>query len=381
MRAPDAQDGSRHEDRAGGVVALGPGRSGTSSVSGAFVAAGYFAGREDEVLGAGVGNPLGHYEPLPVLDLNEEVLSDLGCSWWAALPDPALQLAARERFAPRIAATVEAMAASAAGKPLVIKEPRINSLLPLWGPAIDGVLHPVLALRDPVEVALSQARRDGTTPAHALAAWEAQMATVLDWLQGRTVTIAPYRELLSSPALAVELVEAASAHLPPALREKVTAQSASAAIRPQQRNEVGDDGKGSEYLTARQRELWEFLASLPLGDLVMDAPAALRTPAPASLVAIAKQNEQVDFAGEHQRLAQRLKEVGEQAVALERELVEARERSDELRQELAESRNRTAQLEREVAEERERQAALEASLSWRVTAPLRRLPRPGKGNS
>lgn len=364
---------------------LGPGRSGTSSVSGAFVAAGYFAGSEDEVLGAGVGNPLGHYEPLPVLDLNEEVLSDLGCSWWAALPDPALQLAARERFAPRVAATVETMAASAQGKPLVIKEPRINSLLPLWGPAIDGVLHPVLALRDPVEVALSQARRDGTTPAHALAAWEAQMATVLDWLQGRTVTIAPYRELLSSPALAVELVEAASGHVLPALREKVTAQAASEAIRPQQRNEVGDDRKGSEYLTARQRGLWEFLASLPLGDQVIDAPEALRTPAPASLEAIAMQNEQVDFAGEHQRLAQRLKEVGEQTVALEQELVEAREHADELGQALAESRNRTADLEREVAAGHERHAAevaaLQASLSWRVTAPLRRLQRIGKGSS
>jgi hypothetical protein len=353
----DKGSNSQHEARADGVVVLGPGRSGTSSVSGAFVAAGYFAGREDEVLGAGVGNPLGHYEPLPVLRLNEDLLAAFDCSWWAAQPDPARQLAARDQFEPRIAATLAAMKANAHGKPLVVKEPRINSLLPLWGPVIDGGLHPVLTVRDPVEIALSQARRDGTTPAHALAAWEAQMATLLDWLQGRIVTVAPYRELLASPTAAADLIAEASAHLLPAFRGEVTAGAASKAIHPQQRNEVADVAESSEYLTARQSELWKFLASLPLGDLVIDAPEALRTPAPASLEAIAKQNEQIDFATEHQSLAARLKEMGEQTVALARELAAIRERSVELGRELVESRNRSARLRRELTErERQRRA-------------------------
>ena len=35
-------------------------------------------------------------------------------------------------------------------------------MMPLWQPVIEGVLHPVVVIRDPVEIARSLRLRDGT---------------------------------------------------------------------------------------------------------------------------------------------------------------------------------------------------------------------------
>lgn len=342
-----------------GVVVLGPGRSGTSAIARAFIAAGFSAGREDEVLGAAAGNPLGHYEPLPVLDLNEDLLAELGCSWWAGRPDPEAQLRERKRIQPRLEAVLQAMADSAEGSPLVVKEPRINSLLPLWGPVIDGILHPVLAVRDPVEIALSHARRDGTTTAHALAAWEVQMAAVLEWLDGRTVSVVPYAQLLERPQLAAEIVAAASSHLDAAVAERLDPGAASAAIDAGLRNEVAGAAHG-EHLTARQAKLWSFLRSLPAGDVELGAPRELCSPSEAALSAVRKESQQIDFATAHREVSLRLEETNAKLTELE--------------QNLARTRN---ELERAEARHAAEVAAIVASVSWQITAPLRRLRASG----
>lgn len=338
-----------------GVVVLGPGRSGTSAIARAFVVAGFFAG---EVLGAAKGNPLGHFEPLPVLDVNEALLAELGCSWWADFPDPQLQLDARERFEPRLRAVLEQMKGAAGGAPLVVKEPRINSLLPLWGPVLDGLLHPVLAIRDPLEVALSHARRDGTSRAHALAAWEVQMAMLLQWLDGRTVTVAPYEDLVANPARAAELVSLGSAHLAPTFAARVDSSAALTALDPNLRHEAAGAAAHAENLTYRQSELWEFLRSLPFGEVELAAPAALQTPSEAAVAAVGRESERVALAGEHEKVVARLGELNESVAQLEGKLEE--------------ERNHLAAVEARHATE---VAAIFDSLSWRITAPLRRLRR------
>ncbi len=65
-----------------GVVVLGMGRSGTSAVSRMFVRAGFFAGAEDDLLGAHESNPLGHFENLGIMNTNERILAELGGSWF-----------------------------------------------------------------------------------------------------------------------------------------------------------------------------------------------------------------------------------------------------------------------------------------------------------
>ena len=178
-----------------GVVVLGPGRSGTSAIARAFVRAGFFAGEEEDLLGPAPSNPLGHYEPVAVLRTNEELLERLGCAWWADAPVAEAQLPLRAEAVPRLEALVEQQLTAADGAPIVVKEPRINALLELWQPTLDRGLHPVIAVRDPLEIALSHTRLDGASIPHALAAWEAQSTAVLRWLDGRTATVVPFSRL------------------------------------------------------------------------------------------------------------------------------------------------------------------------------------------
>lgn len=257
------------------MAILGTGRSGTSAITRAFVAAGFFVGGEGEVLGPSPSNPHGHYEPLSVLALNEELLAEFGCGWWADVPDPAEQVRERERIEPRLIAVLEATIASGEGRPIAIKEPRINPLLPLWGPAIERFLHPVLAVRDPLEVAMSLFNRDGTPLEQGLAAWEAHLTMVLGWLDGRTVTVAPYADLTAQPELAAEMVTSAAAHLAPRRRRRVKPEAATSALDPSLRHEVATELGDDEHLTDRQAELWGFLRTLPVGEVELRVPLAL----------------------------------------------------------------------------------------------------------
>ena len=294
-----------------------------------------------------------------MLRLNEELLAEFGHSWWAGRPDPEAQLRKRQQIQPRLEAVLQAMAESAAGSPLVVKEPRINSLLPLWGPVIDGLLHPVLVLRDPVEIALSHSRRDGTTPVHALAAWEVQMATVLEWLDGRTVSVAPYAQLLERSSLVTKVVAAASSRLEPASAERVDPGAASAALDSGLRHEMAGAGAHAEYLTARQTELWDFLSSLSAGLVELSVPADLCRPSEAALVAMHQESRQIDFANTHRDVCLRLEE--------------AAAKLTELEQSRAQTRN---ELERSEARHAAEVAAITSSVSWQITAPLRRLRGP-----
>lgn len=326
-----------------GVVVLGAGRSGTSAITRAFVAAGFFAGREEELLGAAPSNPVGHYEPLPVLRMNERLLERLDCG----APTREQQLALRDELVPQLRKILDSLAEKADGVPLAVKEPRINPLLPLWGPVIDGVLHPVLAVRDPLEVARSVARRDETPVGHALAVWEVQTAMALGWLDARTTTVAHYSQLVTDPDAATELVRAAATHLGSSRVEKIEAARAASALQPDLRNQSADERAHAEYLTLRQAELWRYLADLPAGDSELRVPAHLREPSAAAVAATQAEDGRVRLVLGHDALSTAYNE----ATA------------------------RTAELEQSLGHCQRELENVRRALSWRLTAPLRRLAR------
>lgn len=340
-----------------GVVVLGAGRSGTSAVTRAFLAAGFFAGREDELLGAAPSNPVGHYEPLPVLETNERLLERLG----SGAPTRKEQLALQAEVEPRLKEVLESLAARGGGAPLAIKEPRINRLLPLWGPVMDGILHPVLAVRDPLEVAQSASYRYEIPVDHALALWEVQTALALDWLDGRTVTIAPHAQLMDSPELASEIVRNATAHLGPNHAEGVRPGEAASALQPDLRTQSSDESAHAEHLTQRQAELWRYLGGLPIGDSALDVPDQLREPSAGALAAVGAEDERVKLIGSHEALSTAYNEALARAVEFERRFAESHEAG-----------LRAARGEERSLRELER---VKNSISWRLTAPLRRLAR------
>jgi len=356
-------DDINREDGTVGIVVLGTGRSGTSAITRAFVLSGYFAGLEDELLGPASSNEFGHYEPLSVLEANEELLADFGSRWWADLPDRNEQIRRREELLPKMQSLLEAILAKGNGAPVSIKEPRINTLLPLWQPLIEGVLHPVLAVRDPLAVAMSLETRDEIPLANALAAWEVHTAMALDWAHGRPVTVAPYADLLSNTELAAEIVGAATSHLKPELASQIDAAQAPDAIQPKLRHEVADDLAHDEYLTGHQAELWKYLEALPAGEVE------------AALAAIRTEGDRIEAIAERYRLDAKVWEETGRASELATELEQAKAERDQLRQQLVDAETRVATTEERIAAIEKRHlkeiAAIESSASWRITAPLR----------
>jgi hypothetical protein len=385
-----------------GVVVLGMGRSGTSSVTRMLAGAGFFAGRQQDLMPAADANPTGHWENMNVWKANEQVLQRLGGSWFDPPPATA-QTAAGEWAVPLLRVEVERIAHQSNGAPIVIKDPRIGVMMPLWDPILRNRLHPIIVIRDPVEIAHSLLRRDGTPLPLGLAAWELHMTILLDHIQGRLVTVAPYARLVGDEQLAPSIVEAAAAHVDPELTESLRPAGAANALDPDlYRNRVA----GSDHhqrLTSSQLELWRFLDSLTTGDQPIDVPDALRAPCGAAQESVRAETERVASENERAQLARDLEvqreqnnALGsdlaaqhEQNSALMSDLTAEREHNGALGDSLAGERQRSANLSMNLQAERERAeaateshaqaelwlASIQSSASWRITRPLRAVKR------
>ena len=385
-----------------GVVVLGMGRSGTSSVTRMLVRAGFFAGSEPDLMPAAEANPVGHWENMNVWRANEEVLGKLGGSWFDP-PPVAAQMAARDWAVPLLQAEVQRIIEQSQGAPIVIKDPRIGGMMPLWSPVLAGRLHPMLVVRDPVEIALSLLSRDGTPIPFGLAAWELHMTALFDHLQDSLVTVAPYGRLVSDDALAPSIVEASAAHVDASLTEGLRPAEASAAFDPALCRNRAAGNDHDERLTSRQLDLWAFLSSLAPGDQSIDVPHSLRGPAVAAQMTVRAETERVASNEERAQLAHELAAQREQSNALKSDLATQREHNDELDTTLLAERERRSTLGSLLTDEQQRSASLltelqaerdranaaaesharaeqwlasiQRSTSWRITRPLRAVKR------
>ena len=249
------------------------GRSGTSAATRALVASGFYAGADSELMEANATNPAGFWENLALLRINEEILSGTGGTWFTP-PTSEAQLAARQWAEPKLRTVLRELLAEAGGAPVAIKDPRIGVLSKLWGPVIDASLHPVLVVRNPVEIALSLATRDGTPTAFGLASWELHMAGLLEYLNGRAVTVARYVELVRSREAVMTFVGDVAGRLTPECVARVDVAAAPNAIQPELYHNRAAFSDLSAHLTGRQADLWQFLDGLSPGIQVLGAPWA-----------------------------------------------------------------------------------------------------------
>jgi hypothetical protein len=359
---------------------LGNGRSGTSMVTRMLGRAGFHVGSDERLLASDEANPEGYFERTDVLDANERILAELDGTWYSP-PPPNRLAAARDRFAPTLHALLDGLLGEAGTAPLALKDPRIGALIGLWQPLLEGLLHPVLAIRHPLEIARSLATRDETPIPISLAAWEVHMSGLLGALDGRLVTVVQHRELLADPRVATDVVALARARLAPERTAHVDPAAAAAAIEPRlHRNRAGDGA--ADQLTARQARLWELLERLPSGDVRLQAPAELRAPTEAALDAVRHEAQRDRSAGALRRelgeVRQALHEQGQSSRQLQREVASLRELSAQLAERERERGERADRLAEELAiSEQRRQraeqtlAAVRLSVSWRLTVPLR----------
>lgn len=138
------------------LLLLGMHRSGTSATTRVLSLAG--AGLPAEMIGPGEGNPRGHWESRRIAVFNDELLAELGRDWsdWRPLDLGRLSPGRSEEIGERIRALVaEEFGQSGL---IVLKDPRICRLVPLYRQALEGAgyrVQPVLVFRKPSEVILS----------------------------------------------------------------------------------------------------------------------------------------------------------------------------------------------------------------------------------
>ncbi len=147
------------------IFVLGMGRSGTSAITRVLSLCG--AHLPEPLLGASESNPMGHWEPIEAININNAFLSRRGASWY----DPTLRLQSeiafseqeKEAFIEEIRAFIERCHI---GSLLVIKEPRIAALAEFWFEAsrrASIIAKVVIPIRHPDQVAASLAARDGVS--------------------------------------------------------------------------------------------------------------------------------------------------------------------------------------------------------------------------
>ncbi len=168
------------ESRPTAVVVLGMHRSGTSALARVLNLCGAYL--PDVLLSPRpYDNPTGFWEPEAVVIFNDRVLRQLGGAWNRVdFPPPGSD------FVEEFARDAQAVLASEYGNrpTILIKDPRICVLAPLWHQALAGAGYRtvyVVAVRGPVEVAQSLHARGGMTVPEGLVLWQIYMQRVAEF--------------------------------------------------------------------------------------------------------------------------------------------------------------------------------------------------------
>ncbi|KQS53918.1 hypothetical protein ASG17_13255 [Brevundimonas sp. Leaf363] len=196
------------------MIVLGMHRSGTSALTSTLAGLGYALPRD--VMAGAPDNPRGFFEPRSVARLNERILQSLGGSWDQTGPfvvrRKTLADSAR-RIADHVEATFlhETCSVLARTFPrdrsIVIKDPRIALLTPLWRSALQALGYdPVLVHihRPPIEVAASLQARNGFTISQGLRTWQTYVMSILRTAQTTPVHTLSFDQLLADPTQTLE---------------------------------------------------------------------------------------------------------------------------------------------------------------------------------
>lgn len=182
------------------LLVLGMHRSGTSALARGLEVFGASLG--EELLPAHPCNPRGLFEDRDIYACNKGLLGALGLTWASPAPIAPrllLELAAAEAGE----AALGLLRAKVEGRDLpAFKDPRFSRLMPFWRPLFASMgLAPrcIIALRHPVAVAQSLARRDGMEPGLAHALWLRYTLDALDGSAGLPRVLLAYERLLAAP--------------------------------------------------------------------------------------------------------------------------------------------------------------------------------------
>ncbi|ADC61191.1 sulfotransferase family protein [Allochromatium vinosum] len=179
------------------VVVFGSGRSGTSLLTQLLATMGLSI--SENLLGGHVENPDGFFEDIDLLELNKNIIAELGFSPFLPFPADWLEHNAATQFVKPARDLLEKKV-TASKNTLVVKDPRFSVLLPFWAKIFKLLnIFPIyiLSVRHPSATANSLVKQapNAIFPALAELIWLSRTCDAL-WHVSGNCFIAHYEEIL-----------------------------------------------------------------------------------------------------------------------------------------------------------------------------------------
>lgn len=183
------------------VVVLGMHRSGTSAITRGLQAVGVGLGDKLMPPLAGV-NEKGFWEDLEIVNLNVEMLASLKSDWHflSAITSADVETLRDQGYADRAADLLNAKLNQSPA--YGFKDPRTSKLLPFWVEVFKAVgvqPHYVLAIRNPMSIEKSLAKRDAFDPKKSYLLWVDHVVTSLAYAEHERLIVIDYDRLMQDP--------------------------------------------------------------------------------------------------------------------------------------------------------------------------------------
>lgn len=162
----------RAKSKSEGLLVLCMHRSGSSAITRVLNLLG--AALPEELIEAGDGNAVGHWESVAAVMLNDAILASAGSSWedWGPINDDWRNSGVKGEMLDRVTQVVQDHVTL--GPLFVLKDPRLCRLADLWLEAMaaaDVEPRVLLMLRNPAEVCASLEQRDLMAPGYGQLLW------------------------------------------------------------------------------------------------------------------------------------------------------------------------------------------------------------------
>lgn len=341
------------------ICVLGMSRSGTSLTTRIVGLLGIDLGPEDGMLEYAPDNPSGFWEQRAIMDLNDELLKACGGTWWDPPTFSPGWESSRELEPLRLRAASILEQHFDRDSRFAWKDPRTCLTLPFWQQLI-GEMDYVVCFRNPLDVAGSLVRRNPTVHSlqDSLQLWLRHGADALRHTAGHRRLIVFHEDWFSGSGAQLsrlaEFVVGDEAAAPKTFQADVHAFTEDALWHHRTSDaELASDDR----IPAEVRLFWLALrAAIPGGE-----DGAIPAVLPALLESSVQRAEQTTAlearTADLEALGQTLAQTNADLAALRQTLTAAELRNAETAQELERHRGYLR--------------SIEASLSWRLTAPLR----------
>lgn len=368
------------------VFVVGMHRSGTSAMTRVLNLLGAELPRN--VLGPAASNPNGHWEPEPLVRLNEELLQASGSHWADWRRAPLVSPDGVELLRAKVRETLAAEYGTAGT--IVLKDPRISRLVPFYASLVNDLGYDdryLLAVRNPGAVSASLATRDRVGDAYAGLLWLRHQIDAERDTRGRPRVVVPFEQFLADWRSEMNRVEVA---LGLGLDRTLTAD------RDAQIDDFVDASQVNHWPTSTDRaasvSAWVDATYRAFQNLVADPND------PSSLAELDRVSAELDeipatvsraLAEESFMRLREIDRIAAQASESEAIRTELESRVDEIKADRDELQLRHARLRAKHratraalaksrsarAKLRQQRDAMQSSYSWRMTKPFRLMAR------